>query len=206
MPDELAQWLEELSQGDECAARWLWERYFDKLVRLARRKMEGLSLRSSDEEDVALSAMNSFCRGMAEQRFDEIGGADELWKLLVTITARKVCAHRRRHFAQKRGGGRVRGESIFHNGNDDSFDNGIGEVLGNEPTPELAVGLAENCMEMIDSLEDKTLQKIVLMTLEGYRTPEIAKKLGCVRRTVERKLQIIRDKWGQMQMTSDTGD
>jgi len=193
MSTELSQWLHDLSQGDERAAQQLWELYFEKLVRLAKRKMEGLSLRSADEEDVALSAMNSFCRGLAAHRFDEIAGADELWKLLVTITARKVSAQRRLHFAQKRGGGRVRGESIF-----DSNDRlGIGEVLGREPSPELAVGFAESCREMIDSLEDETLQKIVLLTLEGYRTPEIAEKLGCVRRTVERKLQLIREKWGQ---------
>ena len=191
MPEELSLWLKDLSQGDERAAQRLWELYFDKLVRLARRKMEGLALRSADEEDVALSAMNSFCHGLTAQRFDGITGADELWKLLVTITARKACAQRRKHFAQKRGSGRVRGESIFDSGD----RSGIGEVLGREPTPELAVGFAENCREMIDSLEDETLQKIVVLTLEGYRTPEIAEKLGCVRRTVERKLQIIREKW-----------
>ncbi|MCL2306434.1 MAG: ECF-type sigma factor [Planctomycetaceae bacterium] len=195
MSEELSRWLQDLSQGEERAAQQLWERYFDKLVRLARRKMEGLSLRSADEEDIALSAMNSFCCGLAAHRFDEIAGADELWKLLVTITARKVCAQRRKHFAQKRGGGRVRGESIFDAGG----DCGIGEVLGNEPTPELAVGFAENCREMIDALGDETLQKIVVLALEGYRTPEIAEKLGCVRRTVERKLQIIREKWGQQE-------
>ena len=193
MSEELSQWLQELSDGDERAAGQLWELYFEKLVRLARRKMDGLSLRTADEEDVALSAMDSFCRGLAARRFDKIAGADELWKLLVTITARKVCAQRRRHFAQKRGGGRVRGESIFGS----SDNNGISEVLGHEPTPELAIGFAENCKKMIESLEDETLQKIVQMTLEGYRTPEIAEKLGCTRRTVERKLQLVREKWGQ---------
>ena len=196
MPEELTQWLTELANGDEQATQQLWEMYFEKLVRLAKRKMDGLSLRAADEEDIALSAMNSFCRGMAAHKFDEIAGADELWKLLVTITARKTCAQRRQHFAQKRGGGRVRGESIFQTCGNNSFeDAGIGEVLGHEPTPELAIGLAENCKEMIDSLEDEIQQKIVLLALEGYRTPEIAEKLGCVRRTVERKLQLVREKW-----------
>ncbi len=202
MNDDLRNWLMEISNEDEQATQRLWELYFEKLVRLARRKMDGLALRAADEEDVALSAMNSFCRGMAAHKFDEIAGADELWKLLVTITARKVCAQRRRHFAQKRGGGRVRGESIFLGGeDDDSFDGGgIGDVLGREPTPELATDFAENCREMIDSLEDETLQKIVLLALEGYRTSEIAEKLGCVRRTVERKLQLVREKWAERQM------
>jgi len=193
MLEELSQWLKELADGDERAARQFWELYFEKLVRLARRKMAGFSLRTADEEDIALSAMDSFCRGLAACRFDGIAGADELWKLLVTITARKVSAQRRLHFAQKRGGGRVRGESIF----DASNNNGISEVLGREPTPELATEFAENCKKMIDSLEDETLKRIVQLTLEGYRTPEIAEKLGCVRRTVERKLQLVREKWTQ---------
>jgi hypothetical protein len=33
--------------------------------------------------------------------------------------------------------------------------------------------------------------------MEGYTTPEIAAKLGCVPRSVERKLQAIRRLWGQ---------
>ncbi|MGL6196851.1 MAG: ECF-type sigma factor [Thermoguttaceae bacterium] len=197
MQGEIANWLAQLSNGDERAARLLWDEYFQKLVRLARRKLDGINLRAADEEDVALSAMNSFCRGMVANKFNEIANADDLWKLLVTITARKVSTQRKFHFAQKRGRGQVRGESIFIKADNDNseFGCGIADVLGNEPTPELALGVAENCRELLDSLGDETLQKIVILTLEGYRTEEIAQKLGCVRRTVERKLQMVRDKW-----------
>lgn len=205
MPDDFANWLQELSQNNEEATQQLWELYFEKLVRLARRKLDGLPLRTTDEEDIALSAMYSFCRGMAAHRFDGIAEAGELWKLLVTITARKVCAQRRLHFAQKRGGGKVRGESIFINtsDHDSPHDAGIGEVLGREPTPEFAAGFAENCRVMIDALEDETLKQIVILTLEGYRVPEIAEKLGCARRTVERKLHIVREKWNDNSFCSE---
>lgn len=197
MSESLSDWLHRLSEGDQDAARELWAEYFEKLVRLARRKLEGVSLRSVDEEDVALSAMDSFCRGMAQRKFEEISDSDELWKLLVTITARKICAKRRLHFAQKRGSGKVRGESVFLAGSDShSFpDLGIGEVLGKEPTPDFASEVAENSRNLIDLLQDETLEKIVLLTLEGYKIPEIAQKMGCVRRTVERKLQLVREIW-----------
>ena len=111
--EEVTQWIAKLTDGDQQAAQALWDGYFSKLVRYAHRKLEGLPCRAADEEDVALSAMHSFCRGMAARRFDKVEDREDLWKLLVTITARKACAQRRRHFAEKRGGGLVRGESVF---------------------------------------------------------------------------------------------
>ena len=194
--EEVTQWIVRLSNGDEPAAQALWDEYFDKLVRYARRKLEGLPRRAADEEDVALSAMQSFCRGMMARRFQKVEDRDDLWKLLVTITARKATAQKRRHFAEKRGGGRVRGESIFlpDQGSEES-NAGIGEVLGTEPTPELANMVAEDCRQLLDTLGDESLRQIAVLTLEGYTTSEIAERLGCVRRTVERKLERIRDKW-----------
>jgi DNA-directed RNA polymerase specialized sigma24 family protein len=137
--------------------------------------------------------MNSFYQGLAQHKFDHLHNRDDLWKLLVTITARKATAKRRAHFAQKRGGGQVRGESVF--GSQDDEQRGLAHVLGTEPTPELAVSVAENCRQLLDQLQDETLRQIALWTLEGYRTEEIAAKLGCVRRTVERKLERIREIW-----------
>lgn len=193
--DDFSDWLIGLGRGDEQMAAMVWDEYFGKLVRLARRKLEGMPLRDVDEEDVALSAMKSFYQGMLEHKFDALAGRDDLWKLLVTITARKATAKLRRHYAQKRGGGGVRGESFFAHVNDGEHYGGSGEVLGREPTPELAERVAENCSHYLDLLDDETLRQIALMTLEGYRTEEIAVKLGCVRRTVERKLERIRDIW-----------
>jgi len=196
--EEVTQWIVKLSNGDERAAEVLWSEYFDKLTRYARRKLEGFPCRAVDEEDVALSAMHSFCRGMAGCRFPGVEDREDLWKLLLTITARKVTAQKRRHFAAKRGGGQVRGESVFARPDDEGAGNiGIGEVLGSAPTPELAHMVAEDCRQLLDVLADDSLRRIAVLTLEGYSTTEIAEKLGCVRRTVERKLERIRDKWSQ---------
>src|SRR4051812_37288342 len=91
--------------GDEVdsAAMQLWERYFDQLVRLACSRLKTAPRGVVDEEDVALSAFNSFCQGAAEGRFPRLGDRGELWRLLVTITARKAAGHLRRERAQRRG-------------------------------------------------------------------------------------------------------
>ena len=198
MQEEVTQWVIHLAEGDQSAAEKIWNEYFAKLVRLARRKLDGMPLRDVDEEDVVLSAMNSFCMGVVNNKFSKLNNRTDLWKLLVTITARKATAARRRHFAQKRGGGEVRGESIFSQSTSTNIrDEGIHCILGCEPTPELAMAVTENCQILLNRLGDETLKQIALLTLEGYRTEEIAQKLNCVRRTVERKLERIRELWGE---------
>jgi len=194
--EQVTQWIARLGGGDQRAARLLWEEYFGKLVRLAERKLKSMPRRAADEEDVALSAMNSFCRGMAEGRFEQLNDREDLWKLLVTITARKACAQRRRHYAAKRGGGKVGGESIFsQHGTDSQRDAGIGAVLGREPTPELAATVADDCRRLLDRLGDDPLRQTAIYALEGYSTAEIAAKLGCLQRTVQRRLKTIREVW-----------
>ena len=196
---DMTCWIQRLGDGDPQAAEHLWEAYFGKLVQLARRKLEGVTLRAADEEDIALSAMYSFYRGMKEKKFSWVADRNDLWKLLVTITARKACGQMRGHFTQKRGGGQVQGESFFTHGKSDGSDfrDGIAAVLGREPTPEIAVSVAETCQAMLDRLDDERLREIAVMTLEGNSTTDIAEKLGCVRRTVERKLERIREIWAK---------
>jgi RNA polymerase sigma factor (sigma-70 family) len=195
--DEVTLWIERLSGGDERAAQQIWDRYFDRLVRLAKRKFEriGINRRAADEEDVALSALNSFYRRAADGRF-QLGDREELWKLLVTITVRKAYAEGKRQRAKKRGEGQVRGESIFIRPGGEPSGPGIGGVLGDEPTPELATMAAESCEELLKMLGDESQREVAKLKLEGYTNEEIAERLGCVVRTVERKLSLIRDKWG----------
>src|SRR5207249_6675395 len=61
----VSAWIDRLKDGDPAAAQPLWERYFGRLVGLARDRLRGAARRAADEEDVALSAFDSFCRGAA---------------------------------------------------------------------------------------------------------------------------------------------
>jgi DNA-directed RNA polymerase specialized sigma24 family protein len=69
--------------------------------------------------------------------------------------------------------------------------------MGPEPTPEFAALVAEECQRRLDSLGDAELRSVALWKMEGYTNDEIAERLGCVPRTVERKLRVIRGLWDQ---------
>ncbi len=201
--EQVSQWLTLLQRGDQRAAEVIWREYFEKIVRLAKRRLGELPRRAADEEDVALSAMNSLFRGAEAGRFPRLEDRDDLWKLLVTITARKAIKLQRRHFADKRGGGLVQGESVLVRRQDRDAGmkgagmKGIDQVLGREPTPELADMLSETCRVMFADLGDDMLGQIALLKLEGYSNGEIADQLSCSKRTIERKLERIKDKWAR---------
>jgi hypothetical protein len=65
----VTHWLGLLKAGDHAAAQPLWERYFGRLVGLARARLRGARGHAADEEDVALSAFASFCKGAEQGRF-----------------------------------------------------------------------------------------------------------------------------------------
>src|SRR5262245_65777705 len=82
--------LTALRGGDTAAAQPLWERYHRELVNLARQKLRSARRREADEEDVVQSAFHSFFQGVARGRFPQLRDRDNLWRLLVVITARKA--------------------------------------------------------------------------------------------------------------------
>jgi DNA-directed RNA polymerase specialized sigma24 family protein len=192
---EVTQWLAGLAQGDDLAAQRIWEQYCRRLCVLARRKLADLPLRAADEEDVVISAFNSFCRAAAAGRFPQLRDRHDLWRLLVTLTARKAVAHLRRAHSRKRGGGAVRGESVFMAEGSSEEIGGISQVLGTAPTPEMAAAVAEECSRLIGLLGEETLRTVALHKLEGYTNDEIAERLACATTTVERKLARIRKRW-----------
>lgn len=199
--EEISDWIQRLAEGDSRSAEVIWEQYFDQLVQLARRRMSGMPLRVVDEEDVALSAMKSFVRGAQEGRFPKLRDRNGLWKLLVTITARKAIAQYRRHMAEKNGGGNVRGDSAFAFGRPEESFQGIGQVMGPEPTPEFEVMMSETCAAMIDSLDDDSLREVALKKLDGFTNKEIAEAMGRTVRMVEIKLNRVRSIWSREEVT-----
>ncbi len=190
----VTQWLDQLKSGNEEAARQLFARYFDRLVQLARDHLGSLPRRVTDEEDVALSVFHSLCRGAERGQFNQLANRDDLWRLLITMTLHTVvdqCRHARQ---QKRGGGKVRGDSaLIQEG--DLFPGGFDQLPSEEPTPELLAILDEEHERLMRQLNDDTLRKTARWKLEGYKNREIAEQLGITRRSVERKLRRIRLIW-----------
>lgn len=193
--DEITLWIDKLKEGDDQAMQVIWEQYFQKLITMARRRLAGANRRVSDEEDIALSAMNAFFQGASNGRFPKLDDRLDLWKLLVTITTRKSFDRMKHDRAAKRGGGQVHGESAFVRRGDDDVSGGIGMVMGSEPTPELAAMVAENCASLLDQLDDDLLREVARKKLEGFTNREIGEQLDVSHRAVERKLALIRSTW-----------
>jgi DNA-directed RNA polymerase specialized sigma24 family protein len=187
--------LGRLKAGDRCAAQQLWERYFQRLVGLARTRLRAAPRRAADEEDVALSAFDSFCRGAEQGRFPRLDDRDDLWQLLVVLTTRKASNLARDERRQRRGAGKVRNISALARGEAESGDWPRGNVVSREPDPEFAAEVAELCRRLLERLRNPALQEIALWKMEGGTNEEIAAKLGRSVGTVERKLRLIRQLW-----------
>jgi DNA-directed RNA polymerase specialized sigma24 family protein len=198
----ITHWLGDLRGGDLAAAQPLWERYFGKLVVLARAKLQRQRhpRGAADEEDAALSAFNSFCLGVAEGKFPQLADREDLWRLLMTITIRKAYAQIQNQKRLKRGGGNVVEDAVLRGARSDSPIDpssalGLEMIAGDEPTPEFAAMIAEQYQRLLDALDDDSLRQVALSRLEGYTCDEIAAQLGCARRTVARRLDLIRKTW-----------
>jgi RNA polymerase sigma factor (sigma-70 family) len=191
-------WIEALRTGEREAAQKLWERYFPRLVGLAHKKLQGVPRRAADEEDVALSAFHSFCRGVEQGRFPQLADKDNLWNVLVVITARKASDLRAHLGRKKRGGGRVGGESVLDAllGGPEG-EAGLGAVVGPEPTPEFAAQMTEEYQRLLAMLPKVEWRIIAQRKMEGYTNAEIAARLGCAEVTIERRLRDIRTCWQQ---------
>lgn len=188
-------WINQLQTGDSRAAQGLWELYFQQMVSLARKRLDGAPRRLADEEDVALSAFKSFCLGAKAGRFTDVTDRTNLWPLLVAITAHKAIDLIRSENRKKRGG----------TGNSSSDDVrpervSLDEVFATAPTPEFAAQIADefaNLVQRLNVADDPQLHQIAIWKMEGFTNVEIAGKLNCARRTVERKLQMIATMWNR---------
>jgi DNA-directed RNA polymerase specialized sigma24 family protein len=187
----VTHWIREFRRGNRTAAQELWERYFQRLVQLARQQLPGRLLRAADEEDVALSAFHSFCRGVEAGRYPQLADRDDLWRLLVVITAHKAIHLVRDAQRQKRGGTPAPPQA------DDRYEASLDDLVGREPTPEFAAQVAEEYQRLLDRLGDPSLRTVAVWKMEGYTNEEIAARLACAPRTVERKLRLIRGLWEQ---------
>jgi DNA-directed RNA polymerase specialized sigma24 family protein len=193
--EPVTYWLRQVEAGDEDAARRLWERYHGELVELARARFGTTPRRVADEEDVALSVLRCLYEGAARGQFAELVNRGALWQLLATITGRKVIDQQRLLNQQKRGGGRVRGDSVLEGNDEDRPSVGFDQFRGDAATPEVLAIAAEEFQRLMAMLEDDRLRQIAQCKLEGCTNEEIGQRLGLACRSIERKLQRIRQIW-----------
>lgn len=181
--DEVSLWLGELKSGERDRVSQLFDLYFRRLVGLAAARLRNRPELAGYEEDVALSAFKSLCLGVERGRFPDLSNRDELWRLMAVITVRKALNIQRR-------------KRLAEQGSDD-----IIHLLSREPSPEEVAEMSDQVEQLLNLLDDEQLRSIALMKVEGRTNEDIAGQLGCVVRTVERKLQQIRMTWKEVELS-----
>ena len=193
-------WIDRLKGGDRQAAQRLWERYYGRLVREARRWLKRAPAGpAADEDDVAQGAFASFCRRAAEGRFPRLYDRNDLWQLLVVIAFRKTCNQIKQEKRHQPPGRRVVHASALAAGPGGDEGALFADLIGRGPGPALAAQTAEECRRLLAGLGDEELRRVALWKLEGYTTEEIAPRMddgkGRSEATVRRKLDLIRRRW-----------
>jgi DNA-directed RNA polymerase specialized sigma24 family protein len=186
-------WLALLKAGDTEAAQSLWQRYFAQLVELARQHLARHVCRAADEEDVALAAFASVCAGVAAGRFPRLDDRHDLWRLLLTLTirhARKLAEHETR---QRRDSRRTASAADLLGLPAADLD----RLAGNAPDPALAAEVADELRHLLALLPGDDLRELARDLLAGHTALEVARKLGCSLRSVERRWQRVRQFWGE---------
>lgn len=189
----VTQWLRRLEHGDRAAAEPLWDHFCRKLIDMARSRISKRIRSAYDEEDVAVSAFHSLCRGIQSQKF-ELRDRNDLWRLLATISERKLLRRYRSETADRRDV-RRNADIVFQDDSGFSSQSVAMEIEGHEPSPAYAAEVADTCDSLLALLPDDKLREVAMHKLDNRTDDEIADLLQCTRRTVQRKLSLIREIW-----------
>lgn len=193
-PGSISILIEDLKRGDDDAISKIWERFFEPLRLFARSKLPVQNRKVIDDEDIASCAINSFQDSLRKGKYPGIKNREDIWKFLITIVDRNSIDSIRRQKALKRGGGTLRGESVFHDLGDSS--RGLERFSKvDEGSSEAVVDFVDQLDNLLCKLDDGELKTVLLSRLAGDSIDEIAVKIRKSVSSVERKLKIIRKIW-----------
>jgi RNA polymerase sigma-70 factor, ECF subfamily len=195
--DSFAEVEAKLRAGDQGAADLVFRRFAERLIALARTKLDSRIRRKEDPEEVVQSAYGSFFRRYHAGKFD-LATWDSLWSLLTVITVRKCLNRTEYYLAQCRS---VADE--IDGGSWDLAAAGLSEAIDREPTPLEAAMLVETVEQMMRGLDagDRT---IVELSLEGYTPQNISVQMGFSERKVVRVRGRIKERL--LRMRADETD
>lgn len=172
-----AEILDRYRQGDALAADELFARYVERLTRLARARLSPALATQTDPEDIVMSAYRSFFIGARAGRFT-LARSGDLWRLLATITLRKLYRQARRHRAAGRS---TAVEAPLSES----------ELFGREPAPEEVVGVSDELESLLSQLAPLA-RRVVELRLQEESLARIAELTGRSERTIRRTLAEIR--------------
>lgn len=195
----ITQLLVEIQQGHQSAMTDLVRRYYDQLIQVANRKLASRRLRVHDAEDVVVSAFASLLSSLEQGRYPDLSDREGLWFLLLRIVDNRARNMVQSEWAQKRGGGVVRGDSAFRHSADPESGGGFDLHAAATPTPEYVAMVIEKFeqfyarVESISDAHDRELfHQILEARMQGLPVAEIARLCNVTKRQVERKIERAR--------------
>ncbi len=201
--DPVSEWIEGLRTADDSAVRCVWNYFAGRLFELARGRLNAETKRVYDEDDAVQSMFRSVCQGFTQGHFPDLKDRQSLWGLMLVITSQKISNRHRYDRQQRRDVRRNVSETIFSIQPKSDAELDDNSLLSREPTPEFAAEFLETCETLFAGLADTMLEQVVSLRLEGFTDEEIAAKMDCSRRTVQRRLEIIRRQLSTMELMND---
>lgn len=187
-PGSVTRWIRELKSGNKDALSKLWDRYFPKAKQKARHHFGTDSRTVRDEEDIALSVMGALFK---DASLLDVTDREDLIRLLLVVTKRKVLSEKRSQKSLSRGGGKVNIVTDLS----DLLKNFVLNRKGEMASPDSIAVMSEQYQILMNSLPDDFHRDIVKLKLKGKTIQEVADDLNVVPRTIHRKLKHIQTVW-----------
>ena len=112
--DRISVWIEGLRNADDDSARRVWDHFGNRLLELAKGRLNSKTRRLYDEEDAVQSMFESVCFGFASGRFPDLKDRESLWRLMLVITGQKISNRHRFDLQQRRDVRRTVTDSVFN--------------------------------------------------------------------------------------------
>lgn len=178
-PQSDADLLLQLRDGVCDAATELYNRYAQRLLRLAETRCSSQLATRVDAEDIVQSVFRTFFRRASDGLY-HLPDGEELWKLFLVISLNKIRKKAEFHCAAKRDIKRTQ-----------SMGNYQEPLLADNPTEVLRLTIEE----LISRLPAQH-QQVIRDRIAGFEIEQIAQRSTLSKRTVERILQMFRKRLG----------
>jgi hypothetical protein len=194
----------------QCAARAAYQDFLDRLIGLARARLACYGRSTPGERSETYDGSRRLLEGIRMDRLVSVDDEQDLWLILMVQADRAMVERARQRDASHDETGGGAGQYHLHWQADATGS----KIVGPEPTLTFAAQILEEIESSLNRLDEASqptgqvdaghLKTIAVMRLQRYTNREIAHALGCVERTVDRRIAIVKRIWeSRRRKTSD---
>lgn len=197
MFDEISidEMMRQLQGGDEQAASELFARFVQRLIALARVRLDRRVQTIEPPDGVADSVLKSFIRRNADGNFEDLESWEHLWALLATIAVRKCINLNKKWLGPTR---KLDNEKPWPLTDESQESHAMWEPIAHGATQSQAAMLVETLDELMRGLDERD-RTILSLRLQGCTHEEISVDLDTSETTVKRRLRVIKNRMRRMQ-------